>query len=382
MTEKTDKAKSEKKDASGNYENLANVVNERSENAVSAVGRTVKKYWEIKDDLNDFYDDHFKVWKSEAIGAGQWLMVTSQIIADKLQEVGMSLLKLNPPGDYQEFHISKMFANAVFLLLVTGVGAFIGSYLAAHIIGLFLIDLGVALLIMFVIPGIACHTFVNRGATRLSEKNRRIVAASFIFEQAILIGYVNQRHYLDAPFMILTPFLTSFVYPAVVGLGLRREKVLGAVFGTSFLAHFLHGLFFHKYLSIGFLFLALVYTSLAIVLIQFTIECEFGKFCCIDGCCIDFTYILLMLVVVSMIFTIGMFAYLEVMKQRNLRQSLEIAKQKGSTDDDDSSEARIELGVLPADVSSPIKCSPPMTVPKLNFHAHPVRSFCNEHLHF
>ncbi|CAP09184.1 CX domain-containing protein [Caenorhabditis elegans] len=115
-------------------------------------------------------------------------------------------------------------------------------------------------------------------------------------------------------------------------------------------------------------------------------NCGFGKFCCMDGCCIDFTYVIILLIVVSMIVTVAIFIHVEVMKERRFNEKL--IKHIESLNNDGVNrrfeETRIFLGASPIEscpFNLPPSCSPPMTVPKLKFHKNrPIRQFLHKHL--
>ncbi|CAO4379546.1 unnamed protein product [Caenorhabditis nigoni] len=115
-------------------------------------------------------------------------------------------------------------------------------------------------------------------------------------------------------------------------------------------------------------------------------DCGVGKFCCIEGCCIDFTYIIILLIVISMIATVAIFIHVEVTKERKfnekLKKHLESLKEAGSTTEFE--ETRIFLGASPIEAcpfNLPPSCSPPMTVPKLKFHRNrPLRQFLHKHM--
>ncbi|CAL2044961.1 unnamed protein product [Caenorhabditis brenneri] len=128
-------------------------------------------------------------------------------------------------------------------------------------------------------------------------------------------------------------------------------------------------------------------------------NCGVGKFCCIDGCCIDFTYVIILLIVISMIATVAIFIHVEVVKERRfnekLKKHIESMKEAGSTTEfvvlrrsnlkfEVSEETRIFLGASPIEAcpfNLPPSCSPPMTVPKLKFHKNrPIRQFLHKHM--
>ncbi|EFP08950.1 hypothetical protein CRE_18012 [Caenorhabditis remanei] len=116
----------------------------------------------------------------------------------------------------------------------------------------------------------------------------------------------------------------------------------------------------------------------------FVDNCGIGKFCCIDGCCIDFTYIIILLIVISMIATVAIFIHVEIVKERRfnekLKKHIESLKEEGVHPEFE--ETRIFLGASPIDscpFNLPPSCSPPMTVPKLKFNR-PIRQFLHKHM--
>ncbi|CAI5451664.1 unnamed protein product [Caenorhabditis angaria] len=98
-------------------------------------------------------------------------------------------------------------------------------------------------------------------------------------------------------------------------------------------------------------------------------SCGIGEFCCLNGCCIDFLWYLIILVVFSMIFTTLIFIHIEVVKQRVFDEKLrlqKLANRQFSTVD------KMRLGDEPIQsvcaFKLPPSCTPPLTVPRLKLH--------------
>lgn len=259
-------------DASDGYERLTDIAeaakNEGSE--LKYVIRDVaRNYSELGSDMQDYYEKNLKKFPETVEQTANDLYQSSKTFKEDVNKFVDSMLDMSPPEKISGFNISKIFANSIFLLVVASMSRFVGSYITAPVFGIIFLNWGAILVATIVIPIIASYVYNNLKVRHLSEK--RIASAGFIFLQSVLIGFINQNDWMESvPYAVQTQIISSFSYPLAVAHTDNRQKILGFVAGSSLFFHLVNG-FFLSGMDGAFLTIAIMYTILAIALIQYAI---------------------------------------------------------------------------------------------------------------
>ncbi|EGT33156.1 hypothetical protein CAEBREN_07981 [Caenorhabditis brenneri] len=259
-------------DASDGYERLTDIAeaakNEGTELKI-VLRDVIRHYSELTHDMQNYYEKNLKKFpETVEQTANEWYQ-SAQTFKEDANNFLNSMLDLSPPEKISGFNISKIFTNSIFLLFIASIFSFIGSYITAPVFGIIFLNFGAVLVVSIVIPVIASYVYHNLHVRSLAEK--RIASAGFIFMQSVLIGFINQNDWIQSsPFTVTTQIISSFVYPLVLAHTDNRQKILGIVAGSSMLFHVTHGIF-SSGMDGSFLTLAILYTLLAIALIQYSI---------------------------------------------------------------------------------------------------------------
>ncbi|EFO91406.1 hypothetical protein CRE_11749 [Caenorhabditis remanei] len=275
-------------DSSDGYERLADITeaakNEGSE-LKHVIRDVIRHYSDLSSDLHDYYEKNLKKFPevvdqtvNDLYNSAVMLKTRSdfsmifwfqQNFKDNLNIFVDSMMDLSPPEKISGFNISKIFANSIFLLLISSMSLFIGSYITAPVFGIIFLNLGAVLVATIVIPVTASYVYHNLKVRSLAEK--RIACAGFIFIQSVLIGFINQNDWLESsPYAVLTQIISSFVYPLALAHTDNRKKILGFVAGSIILFNVSHG-FLASGMDGTFLTISILYTLLSISLIQYSI---------------------------------------------------------------------------------------------------------------
>lgn len=259
-------------DASDGYERLTDIAEAAKNEGYelkSVIHDVARNYSELGSDMRDYYEKNLKKFPETVEQTANELYQSSQTFKEDVAKFVDSMLDMSPPEKISGFNISKIFANSIFLLLISSISRFIGSYITAPVFGIIFLNWGAILVATIVIPIIASYVYHNLKVRSLAEK--RIASAGFIFLQSVLIGFINQNDWLESiPYAVLTQIISSFSYPLAVAHTDNRQKILGFVAGSSILFHLANG-FFVSGIDGAFLTIAVLYTILAISLIQYAI---------------------------------------------------------------------------------------------------------------
>ncbi|KAF1766008.1 hypothetical protein GCK72_005963 [Caenorhabditis remanei] len=259
-------------DSSDGYERLADITeaakNEGSE-LKHVIRDVIRHYSDLSSDLHDYYEKNLKKCPEVVDQTVNDLYNSAQNFKDNLNIFVDSMMDLSPPEKISGFNISKIFANSIFLLLISSMSLFIGSYITAPVFGVIFLNLGAVLVATIAIPVTASYVYHNLKVRSLAEK--RIACAGFIFIQSVLIGFINQNDWLESsPYAVLTQIISSFVYPLALAHTDNRKKILGFVAGSILLFNVSHG-FLASGMDGTFLTISILYTLLSISLIQYSI---------------------------------------------------------------------------------------------------------------
>ncbi|CAI5441618.1 unnamed protein product [Caenorhabditis angaria] len=252
----------------GNYENLATVaanVKKESEDVASVLSNVIGKWFGLKDIVKD-YIAFIGELKNSALDSLIDLQPTVERAKKEFEIFIETMIEHRSISTPNGLHIAELYILSCIFIIVSWVGTLIGFYFAGSVLSVFLLDFGAILMAVIVIPLLAYYWFNGN----LSLIKRQFLAATFIFEQGIIFGYINQKHYLDSPYLFLTQAVASFAFPLALDHSSERPKVLGTVLGSTLFAQILAGLCL-GHLSLGFLIISILYTALAIALIQFTL---------------------------------------------------------------------------------------------------------------
>lgn len=260
-------------DSSDGYERLADITeaakNEGSE-LKNVIRDVIRHYSELNSDLHDYYEKNLKKFPEIVDQTVNDLYFHfQQNFKEDLIKFVDSMMDLSPPEKISGFNISKIFANSIFLLLISSISLFIGSYITAPVFGIIFLNLGAIIVATIIIPVIASYVYYNLKVRSLAEK--RIACAGFIFFQSVLIGFINQYDWLESsPYAVLTQIISSFVYPLALAHTDNRKKILGFVAGSILVSNMTHG-FLASGMDGTFLTISILYTLLSISLIQYSI---------------------------------------------------------------------------------------------------------------
>ncbi|PIC46986.1 hypothetical protein B9Z55_006484 [Caenorhabditis nigoni] len=265
-------------DASDGYERLTDIA-EAAKNEGSELKHVIRdvyrNYSELGSDIHDYYEKNLKKFP------------------ETVEQTANDLYSFS------------LFANSIFLLVIASFSRFVGSYITAPVFGIIFLNVGAIILSVVVVPIIATYVYQNLKVRSLAEK--RIACAGFIFLQSVLIGFINQNDWLESvPFSVLTQIISSFSYPLILAHTDNRQKILGIVAGSSMIFHLAHGFFFSG-MDGAFLTIAILYTILAICLIQYSIAFR---------CQTDFDMMLLTMQYVFLVSVVRMFAVMSFGKDK------------------------------------------------------------------
>ncbi|CCD65836.1 uncharacterized protein CELE_F58A6.5 [Caenorhabditis elegans] len=259
-------------DADNGYERLediTNAVKNEGTEVTHVLRDVIRNYSDLGHDLQEYYDKNLRKFPETVERTANDVYHFAQTFKEDVNWFGNLMMNMSPPEKSSGFNISKTFANATFLLIVASISSFIGSYITAPVFGIIFLNLGAILVITIVIPLIASYVYYNLRVRSLAEK--RIASCAFIFVQSVLIGFINQDDWVEsAPFTVFTQMIASFVYPMVLIHTDNRQKILGSVAGLSIFCHLFIGLIFSG-INGPFLMMAVMYTVLAVALIQYSI---------------------------------------------------------------------------------------------------------------
>ncbi|CAO4365985.1 unnamed protein product [Caenorhabditis nigoni] len=295
-------------DASDGYERLTDIA-EAAKNEGSELKHVIRdvyrNYSELGSDIHDYYEKNLKKFPETVEQTANDLYSFSQTFKGDANKFLESMMEMSPPEKISGFNISKLFANSIFLLVIATFSRFIGSYITAPVFGIIFLNVGAIILAVFVVPIIATYVYQNLKVRSLAEK--RIACAGFIFLQSALIGFINQNYWMESvPFSVLTQIISSFSYPLILAHTDNRQKIIGFVAGSSMIFHLAHGFFFSG-MDGAFLTIAILYTILAICLIQYSIAFR---------CQTDFDMMLLTMQYVFLISVVRMFAVMSFGKNK------------------------------------------------------------------
>ncbi|CAI5441541.1 unnamed protein product [Caenorhabditis angaria] len=221
--------------------------------------------------LGSLFSEYFSIAEQKK---AQFLEFKNSFQIEETKQGLMGFLEamndLTPISNINAMHFIELFMISCIFIFVSWIGTIIGSTIAPLFLSFVFLDFGAFIMAIIVIPMIATQYFNEGGLTSLSSAKRQIVAATFVLEQGIILGFINRQHNFNSPLLFITQAVASFVVPLTLSRFNDRPKVFGIVIGTTVLAQLLIGLSF-GHLSFGYFFLSIIYSFFAIFFIQFTI---------------------------------------------------------------------------------------------------------------